>query len=102
MPRNTSPFREVPIPFLLIPGVNSPEQVLPDTAHIFHIKGIGQDYTTSCVVHLAKLGCWQGRSFDTRLSEAYGAFREFCAASGKSTGIDGFSKHIFDMTSTLG
>ena len=91
----------MPIPLLLVPGLSGPEQILPDTAHIFHIKGFGQDFSTSCVVYMAKLGVWPGRSLDARLSHAYDAFRTYCGSVSKTTGIDGFSKLIFDMASKL-
>ena len=102
MPRTTSPFRDVEIPLLLIPGVLSPEQALPDSAHIFHIKGIGQDFSASSVVFLAKLGTWPARSLDAKLQLGYQAFQEWCHAAGKTTGIDGFSRLVFDMDTKLG
>ena len=102
MPRTTSPFRDQEIPFLLIPGVLGPEYALPDSAHIFHIKGVGQDFATSCVVFLAKLGVWRSRSLDSKLQMGYEAFQQWCHASGKTTGIDGFSKIGFDMETKLG
>ena len=102
IPRTTSAFNEVEIPLLRIPGVAGPESALPDSAHIFHIKGIGQSFTTSCVVFLAHLGVWQGRSFDKKLHQAYCTFRQWCTHKRKTTAIDGFSKTAFDMKENLG
>ena len=101
MPRTTSPFHAVPIPLFDVPGINRAEDAFPDSAHVFHIKGIGQDFAASCVVFLANLGTWPGRSFDAKLSNGYKAFREWCHAEKKTTAIDGFSKLTFDMSSHL-
>ena len=102
MPRSTSPFHEVRIPLLQVPGITGPEYVLPDSAHIFHIKGFGQDFSCSCLVFLAKLHAWPARSLNGRLQLAYSAFRQFCSENKKTTGIDCFSKMVFDMDSNLG
>ncbi|CAE7595966.1 unnamed protein product [Symbiodinium sp. CCMP2592] len=102
IPRTTSAFHEVEIPLLSIPGIAGPESALPDSAHIFHIKGIGQNFATSSIVFLVHLGIWQGRSFDKKLHDAYCTFRQWCSDNRKTTGIDGFSKTTFDMKENLG
>ena len=60
MPRTTSPFNAVPLPLMGVPGIKRAEDAFPDSAHVFHIKGIGQDFAASCVVLLANLGAWPG------------------------------------------
>lgn len=101
MPRTTSPFNAVPLPLMGVPGISRAEDAFPDSAHVFHIKGIGQDFAASCVVLLAKLGTWPGRSLDAKLSNGYKAFREWCHTEKKTTSIDAFSKLTFDMSSHL-
>ena len=102
MPRTTTPFKTEALPFLLVPGVAGPESALPDSAHVFHIKGIGQDFTTSCVIFLANLNISPARSLDERLRQAYAAFQKWCHSNGKSSGIERFTKKSFDMSSTHG
>ena len=46
----------------------------------------------------ARKGIWgQPRGLDKRLARAYADFMEFCAASGKTTACQTFSKLKFDM-----
>ena len=77
------------------------DSVLPDSAHLFHIKGFGQDFAASCIMLLARLGLWPGRGIDSRLQAAYKVFRMFCTRAKLNTTIDGFSKRSFDMKKKL-
>ena len=97
--RNGSPFKQVQIPLLTIPGLCQ-ETILPDSLHCFHL-GWGQDLGASGVVLLAKLGFFAGRSLDDKLADAYKVFTQWISLKKKTIGIDWWSKQKMDMKSTL-
>lgn len=126
-----SPFKPEGSPFFVLPGLTSPERVMIDSAHTWHIGipscniklciyiyictpgkwfsfhvlkqlRIGKDYVSSGVVLLAKLKLFPGReSLGHQLHHAYKLFLEWCARCGKNTNIDDFSKREFKMGTTL-
>ena len=99
--RSSSPFHACRIPLMDIPGLDRPEYIHPDTCHCFHI-GWGKDLAASSIILLAKKRHWPGRSLDIRLEAAFADYISFLNARCKSTGVDGFSKQHFKMSSCLG
>ncbi|CAE7666347.1 unnamed protein product [Symbiodinium necroappetens] len=99
--RSTTPFQDVNIPLMRIPGLDRAEYIHPDSCHCFHI-GWGKDLAASSLVLLAKKCRWPGRSLDARLEAAFSDFIGYLNARGKTTGCDGFScKQHFKMSSML-
>ncbi|CAE7359912.1 unnamed protein product, partial [Symbiodinium pilosum] len=96
--RSSSPFHACRIPLMDIPGLDRPEYIHPDTCHCFHI-GWGKDLAASSIILLAKKRHWPGRSLDIRLEAAFADYISFLNARCKSTGVDGFSKQHFKMSS---
>lgn len=85
-------------PMRLVPGCNSPRDILLDFLHIYHI-GYGLDVASSCIVLLCNLGHFgTARKQDDRLEEAFVRFDIWCKNGRRSTSIDGFSKIGFGMT----
>ena len=98
--RSTSPFWNVEIPLLSIPGMVS-TTILPDSCHCFHL-GWGVDMAASGVVLMAKRGVLAGRTLESRLSDAYARFVAWCAQNHKTTAIDIWTTKKMDMGTNLG
>ena len=96
--RETTPLHRIRL--VDTPGLQSPNNVYPDSCHCFHI-GWGKDLAASSIVLLAKKRCWPGRSLDKRMESAFGDFMEYANSCRKATSCDGFSKQDFKMNSTL-
>lgn len=84
-----------------IPGCQTPESVLLDYCHIFHL-GYGCDIGASSIVLLSWLGHFGEGSFDVKLACAYERFDEWCRANSHTSHISIFSRLAFDMSSLLG
>lgn len=97
--RTTSPYHNVHIPLLEIPGMCA-ETILPDSLHCFHL-GWGQDLASSGIVLLCKLQYFNGGTLDAKLASAYANYTQWLSRSKKTSGIDWWSKKKLDMTSTL-
>lgn len=83
-----------------IPGCQTPESVLLDYCHIFHL-GYGCDIGASSIVLLSRLGHFGQGSFDVKLACAYERFDEWCRANSHTSHISIFSRLAFDMSSLL-
>lgn len=99
--------RSFPGPDPFKPGVRSPFRRLPscepssilvDSAHSFHIKGIGVDWCASCIVLGCFKGLWGQGSLDAKLERAHKEFQEYCVRERRVTSCDVWSKLKFDMT----
>lgn len=99
--------RSFPGPDPFKPGVRSPFRRLPscepssilvDSAHSFHIKGIGVDWCASCIVLGCFKGLWGQGSLDARLERAHKEFQEYCVRERRVTSCDVWSELKFDMT----
>ena len=80
-----------------IPGCQTPESVLLDYCHIFHL-GYGCDIGASPIVLLSRLGHFGQGSFDVKLACAYERFDEWCRANSHTSHISIFSRLAFDMS----
>ena len=95
-----SPFHTgCQIPLLKIPGMCK-DSIYPDSLHCFHL-GWGVDMAASGIVLLCKHQCFNGRSLDAKLAEAYRHYTSWVSCNKKTTGIDWWSKQKLDMTSIL-
>ena len=94
-----SPFRPGCV-LLRVPGLGTPEAVLLDFCHIFHL-GYGQDIAASSVVLLAHLDHFDGCRLKHKLETAYVRFDEWCRAHGHTSHIQAFSRQAFGMSSIL-
>ena len=73
-----------------------------DIAHTYAIAGYGKDELASTLVFLAVRCKLFGQGvFERQLEEAFGAFKEWCVANGKTTSICEFSKSELKITSLL-
>jgi hypothetical protein len=97
--RSTSPFWNMHIPLLSIPGMTS-TTILPDSCHTFHL-GWGVDLGASGLVLMCKRDVFPGRTLDDRLRNAYSMFMSWCAQNKKTSGIDWWSTKKLDMASKL-
>lgn len=97
--RSTSPFWNMHIPLLSIPGMTS-TTILPDSCHTFHL-GWGVDLGSSDLVLMCKRDVFPGRTLDDRLRNAYSMFMSWCAQNKKTSGIDWWSTKKMDMASKL-
>ena len=77
------------------------ELILPDSCHSFHL-GCGIDLAASGLVLLCKRGYFGTmKALDDRLHVAYTSYTRWVHASGKTTGVDWWSKRKLCMGSTL-
>ena len=84
-------------PMQLVPGCNSPRDILLDFLHIYHIS-YGLDAAASSIMLLCKLGHFgTARKMDDRLEEAFSRFDIWCKNRRRSTSIDSFSTIGFGM-----
>lgn len=98
--RSCSPFWDVEIPLLAVPGICA-TTILPDSTHCFHL-GWGVDYASSGLVLLAKKQCFPGRrTVNNQLYEAYVLFTAWCSSNGKTTAIQRWDTKKLDMTTRL-
>ena len=94
-----SPFKHGRNPMLTIPGMDA-KRILPDSCHCCHL-GWGIDFAASGLVLLCKRKFFGNGTLDKTLRYAYNRFLRWCAAHGKTTGIDWWSTKKLDMTSSL-
>ena len=90
-----SPFRAGGCAFESLPAGRDPCKAIIDVAHTWHIKGIGCDFTASAIMLCARKGlfgpCGRGK-LERCLEAAYTEFMKYCTATGKTTGVRGWSK----------
>ena len=98
--RSKSPFHDVDIPLLKIPGMDA-TSILPDSCHCFHL-GWGIDLAASGLVLAARKDLFGNhRNFNAKLQEAYRLFTGWCHQNGKTTGVNCWSLKKLDMASYL-
>lgn len=95
------PFKAGWNPLMKLPGMSA-EQILPDSCHSFHL-GCGIDLASSGVVLLCKRGFFGNARvpLDDRLLVAYTTYTRWVHSSGKTTGVDWWSKRKLGMGSHL-
>ena len=92
-----TPYKDQFAPIRQIPGCHEPKYILLDYCHVYHL-GYGQDSAASAIVLLCFLGHFgTERKLDCRLEVAYKRFDLWRKATGRTTGIDDFSKQSFGM-----
>ena len=79
-----------------IPGASDPKRIRDDLAHVFAI-GFGKELCGSCIIALAGMGVFDGRSIGARLGEAYILFRAWCVSNKETTKISEFSLKTFKV-----
>lgn len=81
---------------------NDVSMIKIDLAHTHSIAGWGKDELASTLIFVAvRCALFGPGTMETQLEEAFGSFKEWCAANHKCTSITEFSKSELKITSFL-
>ena len=98
---NPSPFKLSRSPLRDLPSCDDAYWIRPDPAHTYAINGWGKDLVASSIIVLLYMGVFAGRSFQSKLDEAFGRFKTWCRIHHKTSSLTEFSLKTFKITSLL-